>query len=475
MPASYLHGVETIEIDRGPRPVQTVRSGVIALIGTAPTGPVNNTTLVLSDLDAAQFGQDLLGFTIPAALDGILDQGVTTVIVINVLDPTQHRTNVAGRAYPFDADGIIRLPAMVDGVVIKNLAGDETYHAGVDYTLDPTTGEARRVAGGGIAAGEVVTAAFSHLDPSKVGQADLIGGVDAADRRIGLQALKDTYNEYGFFAKLIVIPGYSSLQSVATAMISMADALGAIAKIDLPAGCTRDQAIAARGPDGAFRLQTSLQRAEYCYPYVQVSGSDPATYRPLSIYSAGAQAAKDYDKGFWWSASNTEIKGIIGTERKLSARIDDSQSDVNLLNAAGIATVFNSFGTGLRLWGNRSAAWPSETGLAQFVCVRRTADMINESIRYFSLQFMDRPLTNAVIDALVESVNGYLRSLIGKGALLGGKCFYDVARNPRSQLAAGQLVISYRYTPPPPLERLTFEAEITDEFLLTLLPADQRV
>jgi phage tail sheath protein FI len=472
--ASFLHGVETIERDHGPRPVQTVRSGVIALIGTAPTGPVNDTTLVLSDLDAAQFGRDLLGFTIPAALDGILDQGVATVIVVNVLDPDRHKSDVADKAYVF-ADDAIRLPPMVSGAILKNVAGDKTYVKNTDYKLDPTTGEVRRIAGGALAAGATVKASFSHLDPSKVTQADLIGGVDEADRRTGLQALKDTYNEYGFFAKLIVIPGYSSLQSVATAMVSMADALGAIAKIDLPAGCTRDQAIAARGPDGAFRLQTSSQRAEYCYPYVQVSGSDPATYRPLSIYSAGAQAAKDYDRGFWWSASNTEIKGIIGTERKLSARIDDSQSDVNLLNAAGITTVFNSFGTGLRLWGNRSAAWPSETGLTQFVCVRRTADMINESIRYFSLQFMDRPLTNAVIDALVESVNGYLRSLIGRGALLGGKCFYDVARNPRTQLAAGQLVISYKYTPPPPLERLTFEAEVTDEFLLTLLPADQRV
>ena len=37
---SFLHGVEVIEIDTGPRPIQTVRSAVIGLIGTAPRADV---------------------------------------------------------------------------------------------------------------------------------------------------------------------------------------------------------------------------------------------------------------------------------------------------------------------------------------------------------------------------------------------------------------------------------------------------
>ena len=38
MAANYLHGVETIEVERGPRPVRTVKSAVIGLIGTVTTG-----------------------------------------------------------------------------------------------------------------------------------------------------------------------------------------------------------------------------------------------------------------------------------------------------------------------------------------------------------------------------------------------------------------------------------------------------
>ncbi|TIN17407.1 MAG: phage tail protein, partial [Mesorhizobium sp.] len=32
----FLHGVELIEIDDGPRPIRTVRSSVIFIVGTAP-------------------------------------------------------------------------------------------------------------------------------------------------------------------------------------------------------------------------------------------------------------------------------------------------------------------------------------------------------------------------------------------------------------------------------------------------------
>lgn len=58
--------------------------------------------------------------------------------------------------------------------------------------------------------------------------------------------------------------------------------------------------------------------------------------------------------------------------------------------------------------------------------------------------------------------------MTGDGAVLGFRCWFDPARNPETELAAGHLLLSYKYTPPPPLERLTFETEITSEYLLTL-------
>ena len=65
MAANYLHGPETIEVENGARPVKTVKSAVIGLIGTAPMGDVNTLVQCLSEKDAAAFGSQFTGFTIP--------------------------------------------------------------------------------------------------------------------------------------------------------------------------------------------------------------------------------------------------------------------------------------------------------------------------------------------------------------------------------------------------------------------------
>lgn len=472
MAANYLHGVETVEVERGPRPVRTVKSAVIGLIGTAPIGAVNVSTLTLSEKDAAAFGPQLPGFTIPQALDAIYDHGAGTVIVINVLDPATHKTAVANEAIAFDAstDRVKLAHGAVAALVLKSTDGATTYVAGTDYTADLGTGEIVRIKGGGIVAGGSAKANYDYADPTKVTAADIIGAVNEAGVRTGLKALKDTYNLFGFFAKILIAPAFCTQNSVATELIAMADQLGAIAYIDAPIGTTYSQALAGRGPAGTINFNTSSDRVRLCYPHVKVY--DPVLnaerLEPLSARAAGLRAKVDLDKGFWWSSSNQELAGVIGVERQLSAMIDDPQSEVNLLNEVGITTVFNSYGTGLRLWGNRSAAWPTVTHMRNFENVRRTGDVINESIRYFSQQYIDMPLNQALIDSLVESVNGYGRKLIGDGALIGFKAWYDPARNEATELAAGHLLISYKYTPPPPLERLTYETEITSEYLVTL-------
>ncbi len=67
---------------------------------------------------------------------------------------------------------------------------------------------------------------------------------------------------------------------------------------------------------------------------------------PYSQWVAGAMAAKDLAQGYWWSPSNTQVEGMLGPDVQLYASILDASSDTNNLNAAGIVTVFNAFGTG---------------------------------------------------------------------------------------------------------------------------------
>ena len=217
-------------------------------------------------------------------------------------------------------------------------------------------------------------------------------------------------------------------------------------------------------------FNSSSERRVLCYPHVKRydAATDADVLEPMSQRLAGVICRTDYERGYWWSPSNQEIRGITGAEKKLSARINDATSEVNLLNEAGITTLFNSFGTGLRTWGNRSAAWPSVTHPKNFINIRRTADVIHESVEYSMLQFLDRPINDALIDDIRESVNAFLRTLVGRGALIDGRCLYDPAKNPPTEIALGHLTFDVEFMPPVPAERITFESFININLLQQL-------
>ncbi|MFJ2713417.1 phage tail sheath subtilisin-like domain-containing protein [Pseudomonas sp. NPDC087346] len=471
MSANYLHGIETTEVERGPRAIRVVKSAVIALVGTAAIGPVNELTLSLNDKDAAQFGAHLTGFSIPEALEGIYDFGTGTVLVINVLDPDIHRTNVADQVKQFGDNDLLQLEhGALQSLELKSAEGAASYVLDTDYTVTLLTGRVKRLATGAIPANAQVKASYTHADPSKVTPADIIGGITVAGRRTGLKAFQDSYNTLGFFAKIFIAPGFSTLNSVGVELAAEAIKVGGVAYLDAPIGTTVQQVIAGRGPAGSINFNTSSDRVRLCYPHVKVydAATDGERLQPLSIRAAGLRAKVDNDKGYWWSSSNQELLGVIGLERPLTARVDDASSEVNLLNENGITTVFNSFGTGLRLWGNRTAAWPTVTHMRNFENVRRTKDVVDESIRYSSLQFVDMPIIGSLITSITESVNLFLRKLTIDGALVGGECWYDPARNPQTELELGHALFNYKLTVPLPFERGTFETEITGEYLVNL-------
>lgn len=482
MAASFLHGVETIEIDKGPRPVQLVKTAVIGLIGTAVAGAVNEPIIITSEKDFAQFGVDVPNSTILDALDGIFDQKATVVVVINVLDPANaaHKTTISATPETVTVDpasGEFQLEhAAVSGLVLTSADLATTYVLDTDYTFDVATGKGKRLAGGAIPAGTIASpttlkATYAYLNPALVQPSDIIGTIDpVTGKRTGMKAFRDCYQLFGFYPKILISPVFASLAAVSSELIATASSIRAITFIDAPIGTTPQAAITGRGPAGTINFNTSSERAGLCYPHVKAYDveADTEVLRPMSVFAAGAQARKDQENGYWWSLSNTELLGITGMERPIDAMINDPNCEANLLNAAGIITLFNSFGTGIRVWGNRSAAFPSNTHPKNFLCVRRTADIIAESLEYFTLQFNDRPLDNALIDAIVESCNGFMRTLKANGAIIDGKAWFDPADNEVTELAAGHLTITYDFMPPTPAERVTYKASINIDYLSQL-------
>jgi uncharacterized protein len=461
---------------------------LVTIAGTVLQAPtlVNFTANPNIAGSAAAYGPLMQGYTIPYALAAIQAQGAGQVIVVNVFNPYVHYTAITAQAMAMPASGpqILNLGHMgVWNVVVKNGAGSTTYINGTDYTLDPINGIVTQKAGGAITTGEALSLSFSYADPSKMQDSDVVGSVTGT-MYTGIQALRTTYGTMGFFPKILIAPGYSQDAAAASALVSTAFTIRAIALIDSPPSISPATAIANRGVAGNV-FDTSSDRAVLCYPQEKFfdlgliptgvtinsagtpvqNAANVTAVGPYSQWVAGTIAAKDLQQGYWWSPSNTQMTGPLGPDVTLYASVLDAASDVNNLNAQGILTVFNAFGTGLRVWGNRSAAYPTTTTPNNFISVRRTMDVIEESVELAMLQFIDQPISNALISAILASVNAFIRSLIGRGALVAGSASYNPAENPSNQVAAGQLVFDIDVMPPPPAERLTFNVFIDTTLL----------
>ena len=310
-------------------------------------------------------------------------------------------------------------------------------------------------------------------DTDTITTADIIGTTTAEGARTGIQLLGDGYAIYGYDAKILIAPGFSSVPAVGAALEVMTYKVKGVSGEDLPLGLMPTEAVASRGgvtPLGLDIRQTQSTRVRICYPHRKVF--DPVTdgikLEPSSIAWAGVRARVDREQGYWTSSSNKEIRGTLGLERVISARIDDPDTEANLLNEAGISTMFKSFGTGFLTWGNRTAAFPVNNSYENFEQVQRTKDMIEVSIHQSSLPFVDSDIRQPQIEAMVEFADSYLRTLQMRGAIVGGQAYFDPARNPASELSQGHIRIGYKFTPIFPMERITYEREVTGEYLLDL-------
>ena len=450
------------------------------------------------------FGPLIQGFTIPYALNQVFAQGAGQAITVNVFDQTKHYSTLTAVIYAFPASGAQTINVGHMGlftIKLTNSAGTTSYVEGADFTVNRVNGVITATGGGLLTAGQSVKLSCNYADPSKLADSDLVGNV-TGNVYTGMQCWKLSYGLMGFFPKLLIAPSFGAYvasgqtagsqdATVAAGMAAVAVVMRAMYFVDCPAGSSPATLLSNRGASGNS-FNTSDKRAVLCGPQQLFLdsgivptgiGVDPIAGKaiqtianlthagPLSPWVAGATSAKDLAQGYWWSPSNTQINGVLGPDVSVYSSFIDSASDTNALNSQGILTAFQAFGTGIRVWGNRSAGFPSYTTPDVFIPIRRTMDVIEQSVMLSMMQFLDQPISNALISTILASVNSFVRVLIGRGALVAGTASYNPAENPPSQIAAGQLVFDIDCMPPPPAERLTFNVFIDTTLLSALTGA----
>ncbi|TIH12738.1 phage tail protein [Marinifilum sp. JC120] len=293
---------------------------------------------------------------------------------------------------------------------------------------------------------------------------NVIGGVDEnTGEYTGIQAMLGCKSEVGFTPRLLVAPGFTHQQDedsenpgvflknpVAARLEAVANRLKGIPIIDGP-NTNDEDAIAMENLLGA--------RCYLIDPWPKVYRSGVYVHEPPSAFIAGLIAKIDNDKGFWHSPSNHEIMDISGLSRPVDFALGDTNCRANLLNEKNVTTIINE--DGFRLWGNRLCGNDPKWA---FLSVRRTADMINETLLQEHLWAVDRNITKTYFEDVVEGVNAYLRNLTNKGAILGGECWADPELNSPDQLAAGHVYFDFDFTPPAPAERITFRSRMVNKY-----------
>jgi phage tail sheath protein FI len=478
---TFLHGVETIEVKKGSASIKVVKSATIALFGIAPEGPAQALTLVSNPTDAAQFGANLPGFNIPQALDLIYQQGGATVVVVNVYNEDLHRAlvtdealTVASRKAKLDFAPIGFTAGSPANKIILSKAGSPgvIYVEGVDYTLD-AFGNIQFISSA-VLDGASLLATYYKLDLTQVSDAQLIGTIDGSNVKTGSKLFDNCFNSFGFRCKLYISPDFDERNAIATQLRVLSTKFKGYDFATAPAGTTKQDAITGRGPSGTINFNVSGKRSMLLYDHLIISDPDPGAASgsektvSYSAVFAGITCNTDNNEGYWTSPSNQIINGVLRPAIALSWAINDASGDVNGLNEVGITSIANGFGSGLRTWGNRNASYPTvNVGLESFMAVVRTADIVDESVELAMLPFIDKPINQAQIDSIVFSVQDFINTQIGRGALLqGSKCYYDPADNPSAELAQGHLVLRTNYCSGPPMERLTFNRTIDSSLLV---------
>lgn len=469
---AFRHGVDLKQTNIGPISVGEIPSGIIGLVGIAPKGALNTLTYVKNEKEAAAFGARVPGFSIPLALSQIFaEAGGTGVVVINVFDPATHTTDVAAESVILvGGKGKLAFP-YVGAVVVKHTSGTPIYVAGTDYTIDDY-GNITSLNYTTIAANATLQVTYKKPNFAAITSSVIIGTVDGTTGvRTGFKLLENSYNTLGLEPKILIAPGYHTVSAVVSEMATWNARLGAVSIVDAPTGTSVVTAKNGRTPAGTINFNVSDKSIILAYPEVKVY--DPATdaliNAPYSSSLAGVMARTDRDKGYWKSPSNETLRGISGLAVQLSGSAFNADTDTNDLNALGIVTVLNEGTTGFRAWGNRSSAWPAVTTPDNFISVYRTAWILGRSLQIASLQYVDAPITQVLIDAIRQTANGYIRQLIGRGGLLDGSvCVFDPAN---SDIAQGKLAYLLRIMPPVPAELIELTVAIDVTILNNLIEA----
>lgn len=471
--SAYKHGVYTSEEATSIISPVEATAGLQVVVGTAPINLAKTDEYVKKPLlaytlaEAVQglgYSDDWENYTLCEVMDATFRlYGVAPVVFINVLDPKKHisteennEVEVVNKKAIIDVKGILldllKVKLSSDG---QDLTKDKDYTASFDDTgnviitfLDDSVPSSQTK----------IYVSYTKLEPSKVTEADIIGGIDAnTGEASGLELVNSVFPKFGMVPGQILAPKFSKNPTVAAVMRAKAANVNTYFKaMSLDDINSEEANTYSKVAEWKNTNNYTAANEIPCWP--KVAMGDKKYHLSTHIAALCALIDSENDDLPYVSPSNKSLqinKAIVegGTEINL----DPNQAAY--LNGQGIITTLNFIG-GWKAWGNRTGAYPSTTDVKDtFIPVRRMHNWIGNTIVLTVWEKVDSPANRRLIDSVVDSLNVWLNGLTTTGALLGGRVEFRDEDNPTTDLLNGTVRFRVFLAEPTPSENIEFILE----------------
>lgn len=391
--------------------------------------------------------------------------GAQPVVFCNVLDPETMKKDVSQSEYPVTAHKVV-LPveAVANTIQVKVKAvgepqTEQTLEEGTDYSVfygrdetDAYVCYVELLEDGNAYEETTLYIAYTAADPAAVTVTDVADGVANVDACL---------TAVGVVPDLICAPGWSHNSVVAAVMATKAEAINGLFKgkavIDVDSsgsGVTEySQLLAHKSENNLVDTNQIL-----CWPMVQLGN-----YRfHLSTQLCGLMATVDTgNRGIPYESPSNKNLQMDACVLEDGTEVTLTWDQVNLMAGSwGIVTAVNFLDSGWVAKGNYTACYPGNMDVKdQFIPVSRMFDFIGNTLIRTFLSKLDKPMTTALRDSILQTCNIWLGGLCGSGYLYGARAELLASENPLTSLMDGIITLHVYNAPPVPAQEIDFILE----------------
>jgi uncharacterized protein len=169
------------------------------------------------------------------------------------------------------------------------------------------------------------------------------------------------------------------------------------------------------GKSSPEKVHEALLNLSPCYKSILNSMLKVINRLAPSAAIAGIYTRVDNDRGVWKAPANVGINKVTAPAVRIT---DDLQADLNVpLSGKAINAIRSFIGEGVLIWGARTCDGNSSDW--RYISVRRTATMIEQSIKAGLRSFVFEPNNQQTWQIINATTQNFMNSLWKQGALAG--------------------------------------------------------